>query len=633
MAFGGPTAVDVLTQIVAREPDWGRLPGRTPAAIRRLLRRCLQKDVAERLSDVRDARFDLNDALAERDELLTAEPAARAAPEVRLARLTDSVGMVGAPAVSPDGKMVAFVAVAGGRRQIWIRMLAGGAPLQVTRDEVDHEEPRWMADSSALVYFTQVAGRETGHLWQVSALGGAPRRLVETLGGGDVSHDGRRLAFFRRSGDGTALAVAGIDGSAAETILDVPPGSWCDHPRWSPDDRLVALRRSGGFFDSRIDVVSLAGGGCSTAAHAGWMRGLSWLPDGSGLVYSSSLGSTLAYPPTHNLRVVAHDGSADRQLTFGDVSFVEPDVHVSGRLLATRVRSRSEVWRFPIDGPPADNVHDAVRITHQTGHNQVPSVSPDRLEIVNVSDNGGHSNLWLAGADGAAVRQLTFEQDPKVSVALPMWSPAGERILFVRAREAHIDLCLVNPDGTELATLLADAVAPCWSGDGRSVYCSRITGKIERVDVATGAISAVRGDRALSPVAPRAGTALFFVRPPQQPFGVRGDTEVCRADPEDGPAEVLARVRDTRIPLAPTIQVHFSISPDGRWLAAPLLDSTTANIWLIPTEGGPMRAVTDFGERSVFIARWVSWSPDSRHVYAAVADTDADVIVLDGALG
>jgi hypothetical protein len=46
-----------------------------------------------------------------------------------------------------------------------------------------------------------------------------------------------------------------------------------------------------------------------------------------------------------------------------------------------------------------------------------------------------------------------------------------------------------------------------------------------------------------------------------------------------------------------------------------------------------MRPVTDFGERSVHIVRQVSWSPDSRHVYAAVADTDADIILLEGILG
>ena len=48
-------------------------------------------------------------------------------------RLTDEVGINESPAISPDGKMVAFVAAVDGRQQVWIRLLTGGAPLQVTQ--------------------------------------------------------------------------------------------------------------------------------------------------------------------------------------------------------------------------------------------------------------------------------------------------------------------------------------------------------------------------------------------------------------------------------------------------------------------------------------------------------------------
>jgi Tol biopolymer transport system component len=632
-AFGAETLADTLAQVITCDPDWTRLPERTAPAIRRLLRRCLQKDARQRLRDIADARLELEDASEGVDSPPAASPGGRTAPEVHLERLTDSVGMVGSPAVSPDGKMVAFVAVAGGRRQIWIRLLAGGAPLQVTRDDTDHEEPRWMPDSSALVYYAPVAGSADGNLWQVSALGGPPRRVAAATGAGDVSHDGRRLAFFQRTGDGLALVAAALDGSSTETVLTVPHEYWCDRPRWSPDDRLLAFHREGFLFDARIEIVETTGGEPRTLVRPGWMRGHAWLPDTSGLVYSSSTGSTMAYPPTNNLRVVRRDGSGDRQLTFGDVSYFEPDVDASGRLVAGRMRSRSDVWKFPIDGDPADNVRHAVRITRQTGQIQVPSLSPDGREMVYVSDNGGHSNLWLAAADGSCPQQISFERDPAVTVALPMWAPAGDGILFVRAREAHVDLCLVNRDGSGLRLLLPDAFAPSWSGDGRSVYFSRPPGRIERLELATDAVVPVRSDRAMAPAVSREGGVLFFTRPPEQLLGLGGESEVCRAAPEDGPAEVLARVASRRVPLAERLHLHVNLSPDGRWLACPLLDSTTANIWLIPADGGPMRAVTDFGGQSVFIARWISWSHDSRYVYAAVADIDADIVLLEGALG
>jgi Tol biopolymer transport system component len=72
------------------------------------------------------------------------------------------------------------------------------------------------------------------------------------------------------------------------------------------------------------------------------------------------------------------------------------------------------------------------------------------------------------------------------------------------------------------------------------------------------------------------------------------------------------------------------VSPDGQWLAAPLVDGATCNLWGVPTSGGPMKPLTDFGDRCNVIARSVSWSPDSRSLLAAVADTETDIVLLDG---
>ena len=103
-------------------------------------------------------------------------PAATTSTNVQLQRITDFVGMEEQPAVSPDGKTVAFVAPANGRQQIWVRLLAGGAPLQVTRDDADHEHPRWAPDSNSLIYVTSaVKDGDPSTLWEVSALGGAGR--------------------------------------------------------------------------------------------------------------------------------------------------------------------------------------------------------------------------------------------------------------------------------------------------------------------------------------------------------------------------------------------------------------------------------------------------------------------------
>jgi serine/threonine-protein kinase len=61
-AFSGDTLTDTLAAVVGREPDWSALPGSTPASVRRLLQRCLEKDTRQRLHDIGDARAELNDA-------------------------------------------------------------------------------------------------------------------------------------------------------------------------------------------------------------------------------------------------------------------------------------------------------------------------------------------------------------------------------------------------------------------------------------------------------------------------------------------------------------------------------------------------------------------------------------------
>ncbi len=632
-AFDGETFSDVLAHVLEREPDWRAVPERTPPGVLRLLRRCLEKDVRRRLRDIGDARPDLDDAAGGADEASRPVPAARRGPDVRLQRLTDMSGMVGSPAISPDGKMVAFVALAEGRRHVWIRLLAGGAPLQITRDGADHESPRWVPDSSALVYYSPGSEGSEGNLWQISALGGPPRRIASAIGGGDVSHDGGRVALFDSIDGETALVVAALDGSTSTPILRLRPEFAYNCPRWCPGDSFISFQRTGKSFDSGLEVVGVAGGDHRILARTEWMRGHAWLPDGSAVVYSSSAGSTMPYPPTNNLRTVGRDGSEDRQLTFGDVSYFEPDIDASGRLVASRVRNKSDVWSFSTEGPAAENVRAAVRITRQTGQIQAPSISPNGRDLAYVSDNGGHSNLWVAGVDASTARQITFERDPGVTVALPVWVPSGDRIAFVRGHEAGIDINLINADGSRCRTLVADAFAPCWSGDGAWMYCARPTGRIDKVNPDTGETTSVRTDDATAPLVSRDGSALYFTRGVSRPFGLGADSEICRAVPESGPPEVLARVPTSRVPLSPRLYMHANLSPDGLWLALPLIDGATTNIWLVPTSGGPMRPVTDFGERSVFIARWISWAPDSRRVYAAVADTDADIVALNGLLG
>jgi len=548
---------------------------------------------------------------------------------VQVERITDFVGVKESPAISPDGKTVAFVAPVKGRKQIWIRLLAGGTPLQLTRDDADHDHPRWMPDSSSLIYFTPNASpAEPGLIWELSALGGVARKITFAMSGGDVSHDGRRIAIFQLRGADLALVTISLDGMVLSEIKRFPKLYKYDWPRWSPDDRWIAYVRGWSYaFDFLLQVVPVEGGEPRDAAHGEILRGFSWLPDSLRLVYSSSSGSTILYPPIFNLRVTGRTGEGDRQLTFGEVSYVDPDV-VAGRLSASRIRIQSDIWRFSLSGSPKQNTKSAVRITHQTGQAQTPSVSPDGREFVYLSDSGGHGNLWVANADGSKTREITFEHDPSVVIGVPIWSPAGDRIAFILTQQGKTGEWLVSPDGSYLRQLVPHGSGASWSPDGRWLYYG-IDHCIEKVPVEGGAAKRVLcqhnpGAESLS----ADGLTLYYY---DSADNTVGGVEVWKARPENGPAALLARVPPSRIPFDGWLWQQV-LSPDGNWLAAPFFDQGTTNLWVQSANGGPMRQLTDFGERSVLIVRRISWSPDGRYIYAAVADTDADIVVLDGLL-
>jgi len=673
-AFLRPTISDTLATVLNEDPDWTALPATVPPALATLLRRCLEKDVRQLRRDIADVRADLDDALS---QPITAsiEPAVGAArprgrwtwrwalgvasviaaaalgvlagrwtfvapqadsSDARFKRITDAVGVEEMPAVSPDGKDVAFVALVDGRRQIWIRRLTGGHALQITRAGRDHEHPRWTPDSSALVYFMpSLKEGEDGTLWEIPALGGTPRRLAASATGADVSHDGRRLATLQRTAGVMAVAILPRDGLAPERTIPISPDAVePSPPRWSPDDDSIALHIGLPGLRYELVVIDVATGEQRLVTRATTIKGVVWLPDGSGLVFASSAGSTMLYPPVFNLRSVSRDGTRERQLTFGDVSYAQPDIVKPGQLFAARVLMTSDIWRFPVSGLPAENVTNANRITRQTGYVQTPSVSPDGTEIAYLSDSGGHSNVWVARVDGSErPRPLTSEDDAGVTIGIPIWSPVDNRIVFIRtdpsAEGSPQIQWIVNSDGSDRRQLARDAASAAWSADGQWVYYQSLPPSLPQQSQC---IHKVHVSRNTSPVQVRCDAAVPVPAPDGTlyfaPRGFRNANEIYKAKPEnDGNAVLVTRYALSRVPLWPT---GFALSPDGRWIALPLKDSGTTNIWAIPTDGGPYRQITDFGRRPVLIARQVSWSRDGKFLYAAIAESDADVVLLDG---
>ena len=179
-AFGADADSDSKEKVLAREPDWTALPARTPVKVRGLVRRCLEKDPARRLQTIAEAHH-LIDRLLKGGSLTRRVAAAAVAVAVlaiaaiiyvwsQSPRRTDSSDWVQLtkfadsatqPAISPDGRMLAFIRGPGSTLmstgQIYIKPLPDGEPVQLTDDDLRKMSPVFSPDSSRIAYTTSGA--------------------------------------------------------------------------------------------------------------------------------------------------------------------------------------------------------------------------------------------------------------------------------------------------------------------------------------------------------------------------------------------------------------------------------------------------------------------------------------------
>jgi serine/threonine protein kinase len=681
--FLGDSFADLLTAILREDPPPLPAAAKASPALERIIRRCLEKSPAERFQSARDLAFQLeslDSSLNSDSQQLKGLPAIPDKPEqhwrflpwllagffaistvfsfwwfrfhaaasatanhIDFERLTDFVGMEESPAFSPDGKAIAFVSDTTGTRQIYVRLLAGGPPLQLTHDEVDHLNPRWSADSASLYYVTRATGSaQQVTAWQISAFGGSQRRLLNSLGEVDASHDGKSLAFFRLAGDHIELVRTDLDAENAQVIATYPKQSGCHQPRWSPDDSKIAFIGTPNRWNDNIFYVASSGGTPKQITHDTlYLAGYAWLPDASGIIYSSPRLSTMLYLPPQHLWRISLDGTSLRQLTFGNLSDESPDVDVHGHIALARTRLDFDIWKFPIDGSPADNVKHAVRVTNQTGAVQTPSLNPDGTQLAYLSDTGGHANIWVIDLGTLQTRQVTFEKDPDIIVGVPMWSHDGATIAYVsfpfEAGSAGIGYWVTHADGGGNRQFFIGGTGFSWSWDSKFAYVSRPStdrvlpvAQILKLPFPSGNPVLIRSDSAVAPVPSPDGETLFYERTLESVNGL-WDYEVRSAKPESAAdSKFLARISYSRVPMWQAL--HPSISHDARWLALTLNDRFGTNLWLLSTADGQMHPVTDFGTRRTFIVRHVTWAPDNKSIYAAVGDGDSDIFLLSGLL-
>ena len=454
--FAGETISDTLAAVLRDEIDWTALPALTPDRIRKLLKRCLDRDVSQRLQAIGEARITLaatdDPAGAVRPDaprtqsairrfapfasaVLMAVAAARggwwiaraSTPAPLVMRLSVSLPVPLVPnhetanvALSRDGRTLAYVGLHNGTRGIYVRAL-DEPDVRLLAGTEDAAGPVFSPDGAWLAF------RDDTRMKKVPVLGGSPAIVNEgnpdSIG---IDWASAGTLLFAR-GFTLGLARVPASGGVAEVLMRPDPEKgessylW---PRLLPGGKDVLFvinpDNSASFDEGRIAVDALEGGGQRAALDV--------------------QGSLPYYTPTGHL-----------------VFFSNGSIRAS----------RFDVGRRTLAGPPVP-VGDGVSVAPHTGAVQAAISDNGTLIYADVGDQVPRSSLVALDANGKS-RAITDVL--QVNLGEMSVSPDGQRVAF-RLAKANDDIHILDIARGSLTRFTyegGDEQNPVWTPDGTRI--------------------------------------------------------------------------------------------------------------------------------------------------------------------
>jgi len=529
-AFLGRSKISTLAAVLQGDPKpAAAIRAGLPLELEKIIERCLRKDPARRYQSAADLKIDLGDLQREIESGVLAASATAAPPgrswhwiaalaiglavgaagawwlESRSAPraavwglvspLTTYSGLEYEPALSPDGKQVAF-AWDGEHKDnfdIYVRLVGGGAALRLTTNPAPDHAPAWSPDGSRLAFLRNNA------IYLISALGGVERRLIQFPQGRlyvdsnnrsslSWSPDGRFLAFSGTEDSNPAsIWIASTDSGDAHRVSSPPIGYYSDSsPAFSPDGRSLAFVRARDTYSRAIVLQEMNLDGTThgpareVTDYRRRIQELAWQPDGRGLILSVREGGENA----GLYRLIL--GGALQPLGIDNGILRWPSMSRSGYRLAYEKRTM-DTNIYGMDGPGAEGgprpySECRVRaIVDSTALDREPMLSPDGRRLVFNSDRSGFYEIHAANVDGSGQVALT-EMGP-TAMGSPRWSPDGQTVVFDRYENGHSSIYTINAGGGKPLRVTSEEfwdIRPSFSHDGKWIYfASNRSGRLE----------------------------------------------------------------------------------------------------------------------------------------------------------
>ena len=490
-AFDGETKMATLAAILEREPrPPTELNSAVPIDLEKAIARCLRKDAARRWQSMADLKVALEEL---REDARSSHPGSvRPSPGVRavrrfmplalagatavtgivaaawlwrapapaepsrraLVRLTSDVGWTDYPAISPDGRLVAYASDRSGEGNldIWIQQIPNGVPVRVTRHAADDVDPSFYADGSRIAF--QSSRPEAG-IYVVPTLGGDERLLVERGFSPRFSPDGVLLAYGVSESAGSQIYIAPASGGPATKIA---PGFYLVRaPVWSPDGNALLFwgqRDRDAPPENNVDwyVSDLKGGPPIRTEARGALAGEQFeafhglpTPDawsGNRIVFhghvgdSSNMWQAGIAPQTRRV-------SAPQRVTFGTTDEASASTTSSGRMVFMSRTSGADIWKISIDTDRVRAQDTVTRLTQDLSDDYDPSISEDGRTLAFRSRRGGNFDVFS--------RDLVTGQETAVMATpaddYPVISPDGTRIAYSFVQNGKMPMFVVGLNG------------------------------------------------------------------------------------------------------------------------------------------------------------------------------------------
>lgn len=515
-AFDGDTVSDTLAAVLMKDPDWSALPARTPGNVRKVLRRCLERDRDRRLHDIADAKLELDEAPEPEPILHAPAPGAATPLRRRSAGLPTALGVLAVlfallaaagwwkalrssakPSEAPrataltvalpesdqipfddspvmdlsrDGRQLVFVSDREGTRRLMVRSLDNEVARPIAGTERAYS-PFFSPDGQWIGFFAD------GKLKKIPSAGGVPIVLADALnnrGGVWLSDD--RIVYVPEFAVGLMRIPAGGGQPEVLTTPDAAGGERTHRwPTWLPGDDSVlftigTLKNPGSYNDARIAVFDAKTRKTRVVLTGGSMA--RYAPSGH-LVYVRT-ETLMAAPFDVRRREVTGDPVALPDRTAGDPSsgIIYAAVGGDGTFAYAPIAETSNGSNLVL----VDRSGKSRALPTPPRPYHYPRFSPDGKHVA-VTIGLGHGNrdeVWICDVAAGGLQRLTFGDEN--GNYYPVWSGDGAKVAYSSDRSQQ-GIYWKSADGTGAEEGLYPSPRPDlpsdWSRDGKTLALMR----------------------------------------------------------------------------------------------------------------------------------------------------------------